>query len=157
MAEILVILFWSRQANSEDIVKRQFKNELSGLQALYDQATEAGNTQAKKDLTKAMNQLKAIRDAELKEIAKEKAELKNQGSSTNNNDPIDYTSSGAGYSTQSSSNQQQPIGQPQEMRYIVEIKQGGSTTEVGLNSQSDANALLGVLQSMGQVSSQGDN
>lgn len=143
--------------NSEDIVKRQFKNELSGLQALYDQATEAGNTQAKKDLTKAMNQLKAIRDAELKEIAKEKAELKNQGSSTNNNDPIDYTSSGAGYSTQSSSNQQQPIGQPQEMRYIVEIKQGGSTTEVGLNSQSDANALLGVLQSMGQVSSQGDN
>jgi len=145
--------------NSADIVKRKYQNELNNLQSLYDQSVAAGNEQAQKDLKRAMSQLKVLRDSELNEIKQEKQELekeKAQQKAKQNQAPtrqpvVEYTPT----LTQTQPTPQ--IGQPQEIRYIVEIRTTGFTTEIGLQGQKDVNALLDVFESMGQVSNQGDN
>lgn len=147
--------------NSADIIKRRFETELDTLKELYKQAGDAGNKEAQRDLKNAMQQLRVIRDAELKGIKEEQAEIekqKRQEIEREKREPIQRVRDT--YSKEyepRTQQQQQPIGQPQEMRYIIEIRMSGLNTEIELQNQGDVNALLNVFESMGQVSNQGDN
>lgn len=144
--------------DSASVVRRRYEKEMEDLQRLYSEAAEIGNREAQNRLNQAMRQLETLKTTELRQLSEEKEQLKRSERDLSRYDNLeaDIQKARAPEVRRPERAPSQPVGQPQQIRYIVELRAGGLSAELSADNQQSVSDLLSILDLAGQVSIQGE-
>lgn len=129
------------EGNLEAIAKRRFQREQAELENMIHQAKLLGDNRAVADLRRALEQLRKAQNLEFQRDFGKKNTSRLGGKA----EVEEYTKN---------ANSSNSAGNNDTKRVIFTMQQGGTSTDIGLQSEQDADRLMEVLSQFGQLNIQ---